>query len=605
MKTISTKFFLLLTVMVVVWLAGENTSFGQVTLAVSPSVTSNTYPGFITLNITGLTNTEQVIVQRWLDANGNGTIDPGEPMLEAFTISDGGAMVIGGVTNVSVPYDSNSATGAITTTLNFGPPLSLMDIVGQQIFRVVSPTGRFSPVIATFQVTNALLPQSVNGVVYSNGVAGLPNAVVVAEAMPNQNYAGATVADSNGNYHLTLPTGQYSLIGVYPGYYVDQNLAPFVTLTNGVNATNNMSATNSTGPFIAGQIYDAANSNTLGGVFLQLTLSGGSLFAVAFTDTNGNYSAPVTSNIWKIKIDGDQMARRAYIVPENNAATANAALGSVSNVNIGLLKGNALYYGRFTDNSGAPLVNYDLTSNDSSNQFKANGFTDTNGDYGVAVVNTTNSPWYVSPAGNNTSLVNYIVNSPQNFITNNIATALNNFFTLPITAQISGQLLDNTGHPISGIGMSAYQPITNTDSYYNTAFVDTDTNGDYVFGAANGTWYVFANATGGHSLASAGYYDPAANHNVTIPPTNAVVNLVVYPANLPQFGQPVHVSASQFNFNLYGANNDNYTVQSSTNLATTNWLTLTIISNLPSSPFLVQDFQATNGVRFYRAFQGP
>jgi hypothetical protein len=603
MKAVPVKFILLSIFIVFAWLAGENACFAQVTLTVSPSVTSNTYPGFITLNITGLTNTEQVIVQRWLDANDNGLIDPGEPMLEAFKIQDGGAMVIGGITNVSVPYDSNPTNGAITTTLNFGPPLTLMDIVGQQIFRVVSPTGRFAPVTATLTVTNAPLPQSVSGVVYSNGVAGLPYAVVVALGTPNQKYAGATVADGGGNYHLTLPTGQYTLIGVYPGYYVDQNLAPSVTLTNGVNATNNLSATNSTGPVIAGQIYDVANSNTLGGVFLQLTLSGGSLFAVAFTDTNGNYSAPVTSNIWKLKLEGTQMAHRAYIIPENNAATVNAALGSVSNVNLALFQGNALYYGRFTDNSGAPLVNYDLGANDSSNQFKADGFTDTNGDYGVAVLNTTNTPWFVGPSSDNISLVNDIINSQQNAISNNIATALNNFFLLPITAQISGQLTDNTGHPISSIGVSAYMSVGATN--YNTAFVDTDTNGDYAFGAGNGTWYVFANQFGGHSLASAGLYDPAPYHGVTIPPTNVVVNIVVYPANLPQFGQPVHVSSSQFNFNLYGANNDNYTVQTSTNLASTNWVTLTIISNLPSSPFLIQDFQATNTVRFYRAFQGP
>lgn len=603
MKTGSKRFFpLLLALSAAVWLDGNHCS-AQVTLTVSPSVTSNTYPGFITLNITGLTNTEQVTIQRWLDLNGNGIIDPGEPMLEAFKISDGGAMVIGGVTNLSVPYDSDSAPGAITTTLNFGPPLTLVDIVGQQIFRVVSPTGRFAPVIATLMVTNAPLPQSVSGVVYSNGVAGLPYALVVAEAAPNQKYAGATVADSGGNYHLTLPTGQYTLIAAYPGYYVDQNLAPSVTLTNGVNATNNISATNSTGPFIAGQIYDAANSNALGGVFMSLSLSGGSLFAIAFTDTNGNYSAPLTSNIWKIKIDGSQMAHRAYIVPESSAATVSAALGSVSNVNIGLFKGNALYYGRFTDNFGAPLVNYDLVANDSSNQFKANGFTDINGDYGVAVLNTTNSPWFIGSAGDNISLLNYIINSQQNAISNNITTALNNFSLLPITAEISGQLTDNTGHPVSSISITAFMSIGSTN--YNTASVDTDTNGDYAFGAADGTWDVEANPVGNHSLASAGLYDPAPEHLVTIPPTNAVVNIVVYPANLPQFAQPVHVSSSQFNFNLYGANNNNYTVQTSTNLATTNWTTLLVISNLPNSPFLIQDFQATNAVRFYRAFQGP
>ena len=584
-------------------LLGLNAAFAQVGLTVSPSVTSNTYPGFITLNITGLTNTEQVIIQRWLDANANGVIDPGEPLIESFKLRDGGSVVIGGVTDASAPNDSDPAPGEISTAVNFGPPLTLMDITGQQIFRVVSPTGHFTPVTATLTVTNFPLPQSVVGVVYSNGVAVLPYAVVVALAMPNQTYSGAVVADSGGNYQLNLPVGTYALFGLSPGYYIDQNLAPFVTLTNGVNAAVNMSATNSAGPVIAGQVYDAANSNALGGVFLQLTLSGGSLFTIAFADTNGNYSAPVTSNIWKIKVESSQMAHRGYIVPENNAATVNAALGSVTNANLALLKGNALYYGRFTDNSGNPLVNYDLVANDSSNQFKADGFTDTNGDFGVVVLNSTNSPWSTGPGGDNIGAASYIVNSQQNSISNNITTASNNFYTLPINAEISGQLTDNTGHPVTTVSMSAF--LTNGDGTFNADFVDTDTNGDYAFGASTGTWHVFANPYGGHSLAGAGLYDPIPYHPVTIPPTNAVVNIVAYPANLPLLGQPVHVSGSQFNFNLYGANDDNYTVQATTNLASTNWLTLVVVSNLPSSPFLIEDNQATNTIRFYRAFEGP
>lgn len=601
MKTLP-KSFVLKMAWFAMCLVAVNVCPAQVALTVSPSVTSNTYDGFITLNITGLTNTEVVFIQRWLDANSNGVIDAGEPLLESFKIKDGGAMVFSGVTNVSVPYDSNSTTGAITTTINFGPPLALMDITGQQIFQVVSPTGRFAPVTATFTVTNAALPQSVNGILYSNGVAGLPNGMVVALSMPNQNYAGAVITDSGGNYHLNLPVGQYALLGLFPGYYCDQSLAPFVTLTNGASVTNNMSATNGV-PVIAGQVYDAANSNALAGVFLQFSQSGGSLFAVAFTDTNGNFSAPVVSNTWKIKLESGALAHRAYVVPEGSAANANTSLGSVSNVNIGLWKANALYYGQVLSSSNTPLANFGLNANDNNNQFKSSGFTDANGNYGVAILGNTNSPWYVSPAGENIGLQNFIYNSPQNFISNTV-TALDNFYLLPVTAQISGQLTDNAGHPLQLISMFAFANIgANT---YNTTTVDTDTNGNYAFGVANGTWSVFANSSGNHSLANAGYYDPAFNgHSVTIPPTNAVVNIVVYPASNPQFGQASHPFNSQFQFNLYGAAGQNYTVQYSTNLASTSWQTLTIISNMQTGPRLIQDFQATNGTRFYRAFEGP
>ncbi|HEX3627955.1 MAG TPA: hypothetical protein VH280_21300, partial [Verrucomicrobiae bacterium] len=53
-----------------------------VLLTVTPSAVSNTYPGVISLDITGLTNTETVIIRKWLDGNGNGLVDPGEWMVD-------------------------------------------------------------------------------------------------------------------------------------------------------------------------------------------------------------------------------------------------------------------------------------------------------------------------------------------------------------------------------------------------------------------------------------------------------------------------------------------------------------------------------------------
>src|SRR5437016_10672992 len=100
--------------------AGWITQAGAATLTIAPSVTSNTYNGVITLNIGGLTNGEKVIVQKYLDLNGSGSIDPGEPLVDMFKSVDGGAMAIGGITNVNVPFDRNCATRAINTPLNCG-----------------------------------------------------------------------------------------------------------------------------------------------------------------------------------------------------------------------------------------------------------------------------------------------------------------------------------------------------------------------------------------------------------------------------------------------------------------------------------------------------
>src|SRR5215813_13583067 len=94
-------------------LAGRK-DLGAVTFTVTPAAVSNTYRGTITLQVTGLTNTETVVVQKFLDLNTNGTIGGGDTLVQQFTLQDGVNSVIGGVTNLNVPGDLNSATGAIT-----------------------------------------------------------------------------------------------------------------------------------------------------------------------------------------------------------------------------------------------------------------------------------------------------------------------------------------------------------------------------------------------------------------------------------------------------------------------------------------------------------
>src|SRR5947209_10428978 len=151
---------------VVFWfaVAGWIARAGAATLTVTPAITSNTYNGVITINIGGLTNGEKVLVEKYIDLNGNGAIDAGEPLVDMFEIADGGAMVIGGITNVTVPFDHNSATGAITTSLGLVGSLVFENMVGHYVYQVASPSGNFAPVTALFEITNAALAQSVSGI---------------------------------------------------------------------------------------------------------------------------------------------------------------------------------------------------------------------------------------------------------------------------------------------------------------------------------------------------------------------------------------------------------------------------------------------------------
>jgi hypothetical protein len=566
-----------------------------VTLTVTPSVISNNYAGDITLNITGLTNTEQVQVQRWIDGNANGVIDAGELMMESFNIADGGAMVINGVTNLNVPFDSNSATGAITTTLNFAANMTIENMVGHFVYAIVSPGGRFAPVTATFTVTNAALNQSISGTIYSNGVPS-PYAVVVAQDMQAGNPVASAVADAGGNYFLTLPASSYGLIGGAPGCYFDQNSVPSFTLTNGVSVTNDLYLTGGTNT-ISGSVYDAGNSNAIVG--LLVTIQSGTLFEIAFTDTNGNYSAAVPAGFWKIQPTKERLARRAYVLPET-AFQVNATGGSVTNANIALPEGNALFYGRVTDNSNNPFANVEADGSTDNNTYGAKGYSDLNGYYAVAVLGDLTNYWNCNVNnGKNTAIANYIINTFNNITNAPNQVTLQNFIALPATATISGHVQSNSGTNIVGVQLFANAVIGGNN--YSTLDAATDGSGNYSLAVANGRWDVEF-LTGGHdsgNLNVQGYVDLNSPHFVNIPPTNAVLNLTVYPIGTPVISSPQRFSSTQFGFVIQGATNVNYTVQVSTNLASTNWVNL--FSFTPTNnTFPVVDMNATNSRRFYR-----
>jgi hypothetical protein len=62
---------------------------------------------------------------------------------------------------------------------------------------------------------------------------------------------------------------------------------------------------------------------------------------------------------------------------------------------------------------------------------------------------------------------------------------------------------------------------------------------------------------------------------------------------------------NRFQVRLTGAANQNYTLQMSTNLGSTNWLSLFVTNNTTANSFLLTDPNATNKQRFYRVLVGP
>jgi len=581
--------------------AGAALAVPPVTLTVNPSIVSNTYPGVITLTITGLTNTEKVAVQRWVDLNGNSAIDAGEPMMDSFKImdNDNSSAIIGGITNVNVPIDGNPSPGAITTALNFPPGMSLENLTAHFVYSVVSPTGRFAPVTATFVVTNAPQAQSVSGTVFGgDGVTPVPNAVVVAQDQQKNEPIGGTVADASGNYFLPLPASSYYIIAALPNYYYDQKNAPSVTLTNGMAVTNNLTLTNGA-TMVAGNIYDSVKSNGIGG--LMMTLTSGHLFAVAFTDSNGNYSAALTPSFWTVQPEKHRLVRRGFVLPEAIPFQFDATGGSVTNANIALPKGTALFYGRITDISNNFYANVEVDAGGDTN-YDSKGFSDQNGYYSVAVLGNNTNQWYCSiSSGKNTTLANFVINTFNSQVLSNSQTVLQNFVALPATATISGRVQDNSGTNVAGVGLNATATIGGNN--YQSLDGTTDSSGNYSLTVAAGQWSVeFFTGNSSDALDANGYADLYGPHVVNIPPNNATLNITVYPLGTPLMTGPQRFGSQQFSFAINGAVNVSYTVQVSTNLASTNWASLFSLQ-LTNNPTIVTDFGATNSPRYYRVLK--
>jgi Putative Ig domain len=72
----------------------------------------------------------------------------------------------------------------------------------------------------------------------------------------------------------------------------------------------------------------------------------------------------------------------------------------------------------------------------------------------------------------------------------------------------------------------------------------------------------------------------------------------------PVLNSAGHFSGNQFRMQLDGVAGQNYTLQMSTNPASTNWISI-LVTNAPVSSFFITDPNATNVGRYYRIIVEP
>ena len=508
-------------------------SRAAVTFSIVPAVVSNTYSGYITLQIQGLTNTESVVVQKFLDLNNKGVIDGGDWLVQQFTLTDGQAgMVIGGVTNINVPGDTDGAAdGKITAALNFQSGDFMQNICGTYLYRLSSPAGHFTPITIPFVVSNFAYAQKITGNVVSNNTSvKVPYAVVVVLQPPRAGNSGpgnpfaGVVANNVGGYTIQIPSGTYVLLALSSNYVYNFAASPVLSMATGQTINTNLTLIPATSS-IAGKVVDANTGVGLPGlgIFAENSPNNNGIIAFTCADTNGNYNLPVTAGEWGLGPEPYQALGFQGYVGWYNDPIYRAGAGSTG-VNLAYYKATALFYGSVKDSLGNPMPGIAVSANDSSDEYNMEGNTDINGNYVAGALGGVNNPWSVN-VDDSSRPTNYLFSEQTVSGTDNLGqAALQNFTAILATNFITGSLKDNNGNPIAGIGIYDYDETPVNGLYYQgVSEVLTDTNGNFLFNVANGTWDVEVDYWGDSESLPTNYISPPDQYPV-ISNNNAMVN---------------------------------------------------------------------------------
>ncbi len=550
------KMFSVLLAALSVLLGADNACLGAVNFTVTPAAISNTYNGTITLQVTGLTSGDTVVVQKFLDANTNGVVDATDSLMQQFDLTDGSAgMVIGGVTNINVPGDTDGGVnGQITAQLH--PSFDFMQVfVGKYLFVLSSPVSHFSPQTASFSVTNFPYAQRITGTVVSN-TTPVPNAVIILFPAPRGGDhgpgepVGGTVANNSGVYSIQVPPGTYEPVAFKSNYVANFSTSPLLTVSSGT-ITTNLVLTGAT-TSISGKVIDADN-NSLGlpGLAVPMTSDSG-LIAIGFTSTDGSFSVPVTSGSWSISGDAaGSFDVLGYVGYNNNYNVSAGQTGVMLPVH----KATALFYGSVKDSLGNPLPGIDISANDNDNNnngnstYQSDGYSDANGNYVVGVLGGLGSsdPWYVQ-ISSDSSPTNYIFSQGEQTSVSSNQVVHYNFTAVLATNQITGNVqFDGTN--VVGVGVYAYATISNVN--YNINNVDTDGSGNYSLTVANGNWNVSIYDCGCsdndslNNILGSGNYQEPGGQNVNINNDNGTANFTIQPCSGVQILTPSPLPGGQ------------------------------------------------------------
>lgn len=383
-------------------------TLGGIECKLTPATSSSAATTPFVLEIIGLEIGETVLVERFVDQDGDESIGEGELLVEASVIIDGHVPSIGGVPNTNIPCDHDGAAdGRILLDLTPATGPELGRLAGNQIIRISSPFGTFAAFTRTLAITHPAQAQSVSGIV-TDGNDPVPFAsVVLLDAANDDEFAVGSVADAAGQFTLNAPVGSYVMQAFKNGYVTNYNtvieLEPGTALPQDVQ----ISAASS---FISGRVADEDSNAGLGGVQL-LMVSASGLAAIASSNVDGTYSVPVTAGTWHAQASDISLSRLGYLgLSGESDATADTTGGAASGADINLSKVTALIHGMVADAGANPLAGIRMHGTNNNPSGYSVATTAANGHY---VLGVAAGSWNVGISEGNPGLAGYVIPDNQ------------------------------------------------------------------------------------------------------------------------------------------------------------------------------------------------
>ncbi len=416
------------------------------------------FAGTVTLAVPG----GALWLEQFVDENNNGSIEEFEPVVRRLSMSD----------------EDND--GVATTNLNMLNVLAIDHAPGNYLFRV---TDGAAQAVKPFRVDPIPQPQTLQGQITDgiNGLAGVQVQLIDKWQRP----VAWAITDVNGNYLFQVPeAGGYYLLPQADGYAFDRNTASLVSVVASASTTAPAVEMAAGANTISGQVFSDATA--LVGIRVVATGSlGNGYVASALTGNDGAYSLSLPVGDYTIQVVAD-----SYAGPSTRGcladATTDVSLTVASNqggINFNLPAATVTVSGVVADETMMPIVGVSVIalSND-----EIVAMTTTAADGGYSLPLAENSNYTVTVESDSATSLGYV---GQQFVvqTGTSDVSGQNLPIHSISNWINGTVTDESSSPLMVMpvhlrsGGDLYRLSTNTT-----------VDGDYLFGAFAGTWYVRA-----------------------------------------------------------------------------------------------------------------